>query len=195
MAVGISGAVAFAVYYRHKLLNTPPKKWRKVGDLTELFCFPIKSAGCIRLDSLDCSKIGLQNGSLRDRIFMVVKTNGEFITARGYPKLVQIIPKVEGQDMILSAPGMMDLKFNIQRLYSQEPIKANVWSQQVSAVDAGEEVARWLSRFLLSEDFGLRLVFYYPTKPTRGVRPNKVFKFNTDDDTGCFITKWNLFLN
>ncbi len=187
IAVGIGGAIAFAYYYRKKLLNTPPKKWRKIGDLTELFCFPIKSAGCIRLDSLDCSEIGLQNGNLRDRIFMVVRTNGEFITGRGYPKLVQITPKIDGDEMTLSAPGMLDLKLNIKRLYSLEPIKANVWSQTVSVVDAGEDVARWLSRYLLSEDFGLRLVLYFPKKPTREMRPhNKVFPLNTDDDTGFF---------
>lgn len=148
-------------------------------------CFPIKSAGCIRMDTITCSEIGLHDGYLRDRIFMIAKTNGNFITGRAYPKTVLIQPQVSGEEMTLSAPGMMDVKFNLKRLYDMKPGYGSVWDQEVSVIDAGEEVARWLSRFLLSEDFGLRLVLYHMNKPTRGVREkNRVFPLLSDDDTG-----------
>lgn len=151
-----------------------------------MLCFPIKSCGWIRLDEMECAQIGLKSNNLRDRIFMIVKTNGEFITGRGYPTLVQIMPKVEGDIMKLSAPGMIDIDVDIQRLYTLSTVKATVWGEQVDAVDAGEEVAKWLSRFLLSEDFGLRLVFYPSTKPTRDVRPkNKIFDSAIREDTGA----------
>lgn len=182
---GIGGAIGLAAYYRHKKLNTPPKKWRKVGEITELLCFPIKSAGCIRVDSINCSEIGLEDGYLRDRIFMIAKTNGEFVTGRGYPKIVLIQPSVHGEEMTLSAPGMMDLTFNLKRLYDMKRGTGKVWDQEVSVIDAGEEAGRWISRFLLSEDFGMRLVFYHSKRATREVRPkNKIFSLTTDNDTG-----------
>lgn len=118
---------------------------------------------------------------------MVVRTDGEFVTGRAYPKLTQVVPLVEGDLMTLSAPGMITLIVDIARLLTLEPIKANVWGQTVDAVDAGEEAARWFSRFLLQDDFGLRLVFYPSSLPTREVREkNKIFDTTISIDTGSF---------
>lgn len=117
---------------------------------------------------------------------MVVRTDGEFVTGRAYPKLTQVVPLVEGDLISLSAPGMITLSVDIARLMSIEPIKANVWGQTVDAVDAGEEAARWFSRFILQDDFGLRLVFYPSSLPTRAVREkNKIFDTTIPEDTGA----------
>lgn len=125
------------------------------------------------------------SGNLRDRVFMVVRS-GEFITARAYPPLVQIMPTISENLMTLSAPGMIDIKIDFQKLKATPPNKASVWSQEVNVIDAGEEAAQWFSRFILKEDFGLRLVFYYDNKPTRDVRPkNKIFETAIPDDTGA----------
>lgn len=117
---------------------------------------------------------------------MVVRIDGEFVTGRAYPKLTQVVPQVEGDTMTLSAAGMMTLTVDIARLLTIDPIKANVWGQIVDAVDAGEEAARWFSRFLLQDDFGLRLVFYPSSVPTREVREkNKIFNTTIPGDTGA----------
>lgn len=149
-------------------------------------CFPIKSCGTIRLNKLNCELIGLGLGNLRDRVFMVTNTNGQFVTGRQHPTLVQIMPQIENDKMVLSAPGMIDIEVDIKRLYSVPSTKANVWGQQVDAIDAGEEVAKWISRFILTEDTGLRLVFYPNTEPTREVR-EKNQKFVTAKSNGKFI--------
>lgn len=48
--------------------------------------------------------------------------------------------------------------------------------EKVPTVDCGEEVAKWFSRFLLSEDTGLRLVYFPYSKTTRDIRlKNLVF--------------------
>lgn len=155
--------------------------------MTDLLCYPIKSCGWIRINEFDTSKIGIENGSIRDRVFMVVRTsNGEFITARGYPTLVQIMPVIKDNVMTLSAPGMRNIQIDIERLYSVPSTKASVWNQEVDVMDAGEEAAQWFSRFILKEDFGLRLVFYPHTFPTRDVRPkNQIFDTTIPDDTGA----------
>lgn len=117
---------------------------------------------------------------------MVVKTDGEFVTGRAYPKLVQASPQIEGNTMTLTAPGMINLSVDIGRLLTIEPVKASVWGQTVDAVDAGEDAARWFSRYLLQDDFGLRLVFYPSSIPTREVREkNKIFDTAIQEDTGA----------
>lgn len=155
--------------------------------MSDLICFPIKSCGWIRTSEFDCSQIGLVTGSVRDRVFMVVHADsGEFITARAFPPLVQVMPKVHDELMTLSAPGMMNIEIDLKRLQTIPPNKASVWSQEVDVIDAGEEVAQWFSRYILKDDFGLRLVFYHQTIPTRPVRPNNaIFHTAISDDTGA----------
>lgn len=109
---------------------------------------------------------------------MVVTLEGQFVTARALPRLVLIQPKIEGDTMTLSAPGMLDFTLSFAHLHTISPITASVWQQPVKAIDCGEEVAKWFSRFIHSEDMGLRLVFYPNDKPTRPVRPKNV-KYET----------------
>lgn len=53
---------------------------------------------------------------------MAITPEGQFITARSQPRLVQIQPKVEGNKMVLSAPGMMDHEIDFDHLYTIPPI-------------------------------------------------------------------------
>lgn len=151
-----------------------------------MIVYPIKSCGPIRASELKCTVLGLEEGHLRDRVFMIITPEGQFITARTHPKCVQIQPRFEGDKMILSAPGMLDIDVDVKRLYEQQPIRAVVWGEAVDAVECGEEVARWISRFLLSEDIGMRLVFYPASFPTREVREkNRGFPDLTRVDSGA----------
>lgn len=119
---------------------------------------------------------------------MVVSPEGQFVTARSHPKMLQIQPHIDGDNMILSAPGMLDIELDFPRIFATQPIVASVWQQPVKAIDCGEEVARWLSRFVHGEDTGFRLVFYPENKPTRdcvGRKPNA--KDLTNYDAVCYI--------
>jgi uncharacterized protein YcbX len=165
-------------------------RWVRVGEISDLVCYPIKSCGPIRLNAFKCTPLGLEDGNLRDRTFMIISSEGQFITGRTYPKVVQIMPKIENDTMTLSAPGMMDVVVDFQRLYSAKTNQTSVWSQPVQTVDCGEEVARWLSRYLVSEDFGMRLVYFPSTVPTRDVREkNKVFATMSPKDTVSLTTQ------
>lgn len=119
---------------------------------------------------------------------MVVNSKKEFLTARQHPKLVLIKPDINGDVLTLSAPGVETVvNVNITSLFSEIPIKAYVWEQEVEVADAGDEVAKWVSQLMLQEDEGLRLVFYLSSLPTRDVREKfKVFETVTPDDTGAF---------
>ncbi|XP_001605008.2 mitochondrial amidoxime reducing component 2 [Nasonia vitripennis] len=185
--VGAGTAVFFVWWWwtkRHQR-HRPPSKWRKVGELSDLICFPVKSLGPIRVNSMECTMLGLKSGWMRDRTLMVIDLDGQFVTGRQMPRMVQVSPSVAGSVLTLKAPGMMSVSVDLARLRGR--FRAAVWGQAVPACDCGEEVARWLSRFLLQEDTGLRLVYYPLDKPSREVRSkNQVFPLTDSKDTGAY---------
>lgn len=155
--------------------------------MSELVCFPIKSCAPIKVDTLKCTNLGVEDHFLRDRTFMVLlSSNGKFTTARQFPKLVHIYPRFEGEDMILSASGMTDIKINVPALLALETTKSEVWGKPVDAVDCGEDVAKWFSRYLVNEDVGMRLVFYPSAQPSpAAVDKSSSFLTMSTNDTGA----------
>lgn len=141
-------------------------RWKPVGEISELFCFPVKSLGVIRLNEINCSLLGIENELLRDRVFMVIGRSGNFVTARQYPKLVRIFPKINGRILTLTATGMLDIDINVDEVLKKDTFKSSVWNQDVMVIDCGDEIAKWISRFILKEDDGLRLVYYPESNPT-----------------------------
>jgi hypothetical protein len=64
-------------WWHHKRNNTSsvPRKWRCVGELSELTVFPIKSCAGISLQEAECTEYGIQMVSdgplkLRDRFVL-----------------------------------------------------------------------------------------------------------------------------
>lgn len=71
-SVVVGSAVALAAIAAwYKCRNGPPSKWKKIGNLTELWCFPIKSCGVINLKDAECARLGLKKGFLRDRFALI----------------------------------------------------------------------------------------------------------------------------
>ncbi|XP_076236968.1 mitochondrial amidoxime reducing component 2 [Calliopsis andreniformis] len=186
IAVGAGTVVVFLWWWwTKKQKDQLPTQWRKVGELSNLVAFPVKSLGPIRMTSMECTKLGLKSGWLRDRTLLVIDLNGHFITARQWPKMVQVSPSISGSILTLSAPGMMSMSIDLSRIKGKG-FRVAVWGQAVAACDCGEEAARWLSRFLLQEDVGFRLVYYPLQYPSRDVRAkNRVFPL-TANDTGAY---------
>lgn len=182
--IGIA-VVSLTIWYKKKYYL--PKKWLKVGEVSDLMCFPVKSCAVVRENEFECNYLGLQKRMLKDRRFMVIDLNGQFITGNEQPRLVKVTPFISGNILTLTAPGMMDHLLDIEDLEYKGTIKATLWGEKVPTVDCGEEVAKWFSRFLLSEDTGLRLVYFPYDTTTRDVRKqnNKVFKRLCKSDSGA----------
>lgn len=161
-------------------------RWRKVGEISELFSYPIKSCGWIQLDDLDCEILGPQRNNIRDRTFMVISDSGEFVTARKYPKLVQIMPYIDGDDLKISAPDTSHINISFNQLSKITSSRAVIWNESVEVVDCGDAVSKWISEFILSEKSGLRLVYYRSSMPSRDVREkNKAFDTTFRKDVGA----------
>ena len=164
-------------------------RWRKVGEISDLWIFPIKSCGPIVVNNFDCSKIGPQDGYNKDRIFQVTHTaSGECISGSTYPKVVRVFPKIKGSILTLTAEGMKDLSINIEELYkSKNFVTVKIMLDDAKCIDCGDEAGRWLSKFILGKEDGLRLSFY-PSNEPKPIIHDKKFLFEQADqkDSGTF---------
>jgi len=120
--------------------------------ITRLTIFPIKSMKGNDLDSTELTSAGLA----RDRRFMVVRANGRFVTQRDLPRLALIRTALveDGVRLSLESHGERTVPFTSR---GGEPVSTKVWGDECQAVDEGEDVSRWLTSALQSEN-PLRLV-------------------------------------
>lgn len=166
VTAGVATVTATAVgayYVKKRIDNTPPKQWRRVGEVNEIFVYPIKSCGPIKVSRVGCSMLGPRKNLLRDRIFMVTNVDGKWVTARQKPKMVLVKPQFDYdfEKMTLSAPGMDDIVVDVKSLFGLERANGVVWNEKVPTVDCGDEVARWFSTYLTgTTEISYRLKFY-----------------------------------
>lgn len=155
--------------------------------MADLWVFPVKSCGPIVLDDIDCGTLGAGRGYLRDRVFVVTRPCGEVVTARTYPKMVRIMPKIEKSILTVSASGMPDLVIDIEKLYSlSETIVAKVWRDTAECIDCGDDAAKWFSKAILGEDKGFRFAFYASNDPKPVIADRGYLFTQADDiDTGA----------
>lgn len=191
VAVGLSVATVLRLSYRNWKSNAIPKRWRSVGQISALYCFPIKSGGVIHLQETFCTAIGAKNEFLRDRTFMVItEKEKRFVTARQHPLLVKIKPEVDGNVLKLSVTSPHDKTIDLDMdrvLASNDTLIAEIWDKAyVQVFDCGDEVSEFISEFILNEKKGLRLVYYFLGHPTRPVRPkNRIFPEMSPDHVGA----------
>jgi uncharacterized protein len=119
--------------------------------LTAIHLFPIKSVAAHSVSKAEVEVRGLRY----DRRWMIVDSNGKFITGRQLPKmvLIQALPSENG--LLLNAPGMLEHAVRIPK-NNPERVNVGVWNDVLSAALADAETHVWLSRFLNTE---VRLVF------------------------------------
>ncbi|XP_072745502.1 mitochondrial amidoxime-reducing component 1 [Anoplolepis gracilipes] len=187
-AVGAGTTIFFIWWWwTKKQKSQSPTKWRKIGELSDIIVCPIKSLGAVRMTEMECTLLGLKSGWLRDRTLVVIDLEGRFLTARQFPKMVNILPEYSGSVLTLRAPGMMSISIDLAQ-FRGKTFRIAVWGQAVPGRDCGEEVARWLSRFLLQEDTGLRLVYYPLDRPVREVRKRNenFFPLRSSKDNGAY---------
>ncbi|XP_011268142.2 mitochondrial amidoxime-reducing component 1 isoform X1 [Camponotus floridanus] len=187
-AVGAGTAVFVTWWWWAKeKKQKPPSKWQKVGELSDIMVFPIKSLGIVRKKEMLCTKLGLKSGWMKDRTLMVIDHDGRFLTARQLPKMVNISPEFSDSILTLRAPDVISISIDLSQLCGKS-FRAIIWGDAVLARDCGEEIARWLSRFLLQEDTGLRLVYYPLDRSARKIRKQYLnyFPLLTATDTGVY---------
>jgi uncharacterized protein len=111
--------------------------------LSALYRYPVKSLAGHRLTGGRLDAFGLEG----DRRWMVVDREGGYITQRELPEMALISTRMEGDSLVLQAPGRPSLTID-RPSESAEGIYVRVWNDRCEARNCGDEVEGWLSEFL-----------------------------------------------
>jgi uncharacterized protein len=135
--------------------------------VTEIWIYPVKSLGGIRLPS---SKV-LPKGLEHDRRWMLIDEDNKFMTQRDYPQMA--LCKLEfqsGNFSIHYSDQVIDLPFQSQ----SDPITAQIWDDTVEVYEVSPQHSEWFSQRLGTN---CRLVSF----PENNPRPvNPVYAINND---------------
>lgn len=124
--------------------------------ITGLVTYPVKSMKGIPVESTRVTNEGLAN----DRQWMVVKSNGQFVTQRDLPDMSLIHTHLDENGLVLSKPacGSISIPYN---LHNGTPVKTMVWKDVCETLDQGPDISDWLTQALKSNE-ALRLVRMRP---------------------------------
>lgn len=110
--------------------------------ITGLFVYPVKSCAGVRVQQALLIETGLEF----DRAWMVVDSQGNFLTQRELPRMALIQPQLKTYDMVLRAPGMLALHIALDQV--DAPARVSIWNEDVAAFDMGPIAAQWFTDFL-----------------------------------------------
>lgn len=117
--------------------------------LTELNLYPIKSCAGISLSQARVMRYGLQYGQVRDREWMVVNHDGNFLTQREVPQMACIRPRLTGETLEIDAPGMSTLSVSLDLPEPDAPtMQVRVWDDSLTAYCGDDVSAEWFSQAL-----------------------------------------------
>ncbi len=111
--------------------------------VSQIFVYPIKSTRGIAVDEthVDIS------GPVRDRRWMLVDSEGLFLSQRKLPRMALIQPWLDGTDIVVDAPGMPSL---LIPAWSGEGewIPVTVWRDRLTLPHPKQVCSDWFSSFL-----------------------------------------------
>ena len=117
--------------------------WQPELTITGLSIYPVKSMQGISLERASLTPLGLKY----DRSWMIVDDQCEFVTQRQLATLALIVPTLETEGLVLSAPEGSRITVPFDQP-AGEHMTTNVWGQACSVVDEGQVFSRWLDEVL-----------------------------------------------
>lgn len=108
-----------------------------------IFIHPVKSMAGQMVEEAALTADGLAG----DRQFVVATGKGKCLTARECPSLVLINAVVEGDSLLLSTTSGDTLRISLFKPFTEQHV-IRVWDDDVTGLDMGDEVSRWLSGYL-----------------------------------------------
>lgn len=143
--------------------------------LSEIWIYPVKSLGGIRLKSAKVLHKGLQY----DRRWMLVDEQGGFMTQRVYPEMALFKPDLDTKNNTITitrknATADPSITFNINTDPAGETFHAKIWNDEVDVVEVSPKFSTWFSFHL---KMSCKLVAFPESNP-RPVDP--VYKVNDE---------------
>lgn len=111
-------------------------------QVSEIYIYPVKSLAGIAVKQIELSPLGLQN----DRRWMIVDSNGQFMTQREHSKMATIKTAIKEQQLILSHGNDSLVVPTCDKNANQ--IIVTVWKDVFKAALVSEQVDQWLSKIL-----------------------------------------------
>jgi uncharacterized protein YcbX len=132
-----------------------------------LHYYPIKSCAGTRLEAGVVGRRGFEG----DRALMLVDPEGRFLTQRELPRMALITPRLDGETLMIAAPGMPPL--TVVTTDDGPRARVVVWSARCTAIDQGDAAAEWFGAFLdapcrlarMADDFVRRVDGRYARRP------------------------------
>jgi len=137
--------------------------------LSEIWIYPVKSLGGIRVHSAKILPKGLQY----DRRWMLVDNQGTFMTQRIFPKMALFKLSLNGELITITFvddwrnPQHSSVILNSSIPPVGEVIHATIWNDRVETIEVDPRISKWFSTYL---GLPCRLVSF-PEKNPRAVDP------------------------
>ncbi len=130
-----------------------------MATVTALVLYPIKSCAGIAVPEAQFHVSGLVAQGVHDREWMVVTPGGQFLTQREHPRMALITPRIDGDAVEVTAPGMPPLRLPLAHNHATPGFKVQIWDDHVDAADCGDAAAAWFADALHA---ACRLVRFRP---------------------------------
>ncbi|VDI76800.1 Hypothetical predicted protein [Mytilus galloprovincialis] len=87
------------------------RSYQCVGTVSELYLYPVKSCKGLKVNSLRCTRLGVEYDGMYDRHWVfATEKDGQWITQRQEPRMALISISLHGDEIHFDAPGMTTLK-------------------------------------------------------------------------------------
>lgn len=130
--------------------------------LTEIWIYPIKSLGGIRLKQANVFEKGLQF----DRRWMLVDETGKFLTQRVHPTMALLKVSIVGDALIIThvqTQQSHSIPLQVQQVQQSQPV--TIWDDTVLAYEVNLESSQWFT-----EQLGINCkLVYFPEENDRAV--------------------------
>ncbi|XP_021379954.1 mitochondrial amidoxime reducing component 2-like isoform X2 [Mizuhopecten yessoensis] len=162
IAFGLLAASAAKFLLSAWIRNKRLERFVRIGMVSDLVYYPVKSCQGIPLESGTLLPLGLYKDGMADRNWMFTRPDGSFLSQRQCPKMA-LIKVSSHDDMIhLDAPGMPTLQLpKCPKVDPRRFIACRVWGLPIPGMDCGEEANQWACDFLGQEN--LHVVFSAPS--------------------------------
>ncbi|CAF4022717.1 unnamed protein product [Adineta steineri] len=131
-------------------------------SVEQLFIYPIKSCGGIKVEEALVTKYGLAlplNPDIVDRRWMIIKDE-RFQSQRVRPRMALIQPSFVKDGLCLRAPNMPELYVPVNPL-PDEVVHCYCWKYPILGLRYGDHISHWLRTFFETEDDLDLVVFDY----------------------------------
>lgn len=130
--------------------------------LSEIWIYPVKSLGGIRLST---AKV-MEKGLLHDRRWMLVDETGTFMTQRVYTQMALFDVSIENNMLIITrrqpTAHKPQISFNITTAPVGEMLRSRVWDDAVEVIEVNQEISAWFTNHL---GLGCKLVSFPENHP------------------------------